>query len=229
MKGIILKDIYQIKLQLVLVQFLALFFYFMAFFCLSAMTPSETVSPMENELNRIISTIFIGMMEFMSISMNSSLLIDTTKLDIKSGWAKFERTTPLSGSQLVGGKIAATGIVIGILVLQALIFGVIAIFLGVSPEAAIAIPIVLGLLQLIALSPVFPIVTKYGNFIANFLYIVFELIVVAVAIVILFSHFSGDIDMTALRIIFYGVLPIFTALVVFVSYKSGMKAIKSDI
>lgn len=229
MKGIILKDIYQVKLLFVLVQILSIFFYVMGFFIVLGMTHSEVVSPSEEELLKISAIVLVGMMDYVCISIGSTILIDTSKLDIRSGWAKYERTTPLSGSQLVGGKIAATGIVIGFLVLQALIFGVISIFMGVNPEAVIAMPLVMGMIQLIALSPVFPIVSKFGGGFANFIYIVFEIIVAGAAVVVVFGHFSGDIDGLMLRIIAYAVIPIITALVVFASYKSGMKAIKSDI
>ncbi len=229
MKGIILKDIYQVKLLFVLVQILSIFFYVMGNFIVLGMTHSEVVIPTEEELLKISAIVLVGMMDYVCISIGSTILIDTSKLDIRSGWAKYERTTPLSGSQLVGGKIAATGIVIGFLVLQALIFGVISIFMGVNPEAVIAMPLVMGMIQLIALSPVFPIVSKYGGGFANFIYIVFEIIVAGAAVVVVFGHFSGDIDGLVLRIIAYAVIPIITALVVFASYKSGMKAIKSDI
>jgi hypothetical protein len=179
--------------------------------------------------NMLLSVFIYGMLNYCTIVVLTSFVLNTLDSDINSGWAKMERTMPVSGGQIIGGKLLATLAVIGIMTLISLVFNVISIFLyGLNVEIMIAMPICFGLMQVVTLSPSFPIAMKIGAKFVTAIYIGILIVVTAALVVLVFAAFSGDISAAVLRAACYGVLPLASAAAFFLSYKAGEKVCMED-
>lgn len=228
MKGLILKDLYEIRFQLICGGLLMLLPY-----VILAVMGEDIVagdSQMPSELSEMMIVVMFGMLNFICIAVFSSMLLNTVGSDLACGWSKYQRTMPVSSEKIIGAKLAATALVVAGLVFISLVFNIIGIVAyGLSAEVMIAIPIICGLLQITALSPVFPVSTKIGYKGANGIYIGFELIVIIAAVIVMFMAFSNDVSQEILRAVFYGALPAVTLLSVFASYKAGKKAVATEL
>ncbi len=228
MKGLILKDLYEIRFQLICGGLLMLLPY-----VILAVMGEDIVagdSQMPSELSEMMIVVMFGMLNFICIAVFSSMLLNTVGSDLACGWSKYQRTMPVSSEKIIGAKLAATALVVAGLVFISLVFNIIGIVAyGLSAEVMIAIPIICGLLQITALSPVFPVSTKIGYKGANGIYIGFELIVIIAAVIVMFMAFSNDVSQEILRAVFYGALPAVTLLSVFASYEAGKKAVATEL
>lgn len=228
MKGLILKDFYEIRFQLICGGLLMLLPYVILAVMGDDIAGGD--SQMSSELLEMMIVVMFGMLNFICIAVFSSMLLNTVGSDLACGWSKYQRTMPVSNEKIIGAKLAATALVVAGLVLISLVFNIIGIFAyNLSVEVMIAIPIICGFLQITALSPVFPVSAKIGCKGANGIYIGFELIVIIGAVVVMFMAFSNDVSPVFLRLIFYGALPAVTLLSVFASYKAGKKAVAADL
>ena len=228
MKGLILKDLYEIRFQLICGGLLML----LPYVILSVIGNDITVgdSQMSSELSKMMIVVMFGMLNFICIAVFSSMLLNTVGSDLACGWSKYQRTMPVSNERIIGAKLSATALVVAGLVMISLVFNIIGIFsYGLNAEVMLAIPVICGLLQITALSPVFPVSAKIGYKSANGIYIGFELIVIIGAVVVMFMAFSNDVSPVVLRLIFYVALPAVTLLSVFASYKAGKRAIAADL
>lgn len=228
LKGLILKDLYEIRFQLICGGFLML----LPYVILAVMGDSITAgdSQMPSELSKMMIVVMFGMLNFICIAVFSSMLLNTVGSDLACGWSKYQRTMPVSSERIIGAKLLTTALVVAGLILISLAFNIIGIFShGLNAEVMLAIPVICGLLQITALSPVFPVSAKIGYKCANGIYIGFELIVIIGAVVVMFMAFSNDVSPVVLRLIFYGALPAVTLLSVFTSYKAGKRAIAADL
>lgn len=228
MKGLILKDLYEIRFQIICGSFLMLLPYVILLFMGKDIVMGDiSLTP---EMLKMMITLMFGMVNYICIAVFSSMLLNTVGSDLACGWSKYQRTMPVSGERIIGAKLSATALVVAGLVLISIIFNIIGVLTyGLSAEVMIAIPVICGLLQITALSPVFPVSTKIGYKGTNGIYIGFELIVIIGAVVVMFMAFSNDVSPVVLRIVFYGALPSVTLFSVFASYMAGKKAIAADL
>ena len=96
-------------------------------------------------------------------------------------------------------------------------------------EILIAGPICIGLLQVIAIAPCFPLGMKIGVRKTDGLYLTFVILTAIILVIFGFVAFSNEISSAVIRIICYGILPAAAALVTFVSYKAGKNQIARDL
>lgn len=228
LKGLILKDIYCVKFQLIAALLLTLFPNIMLMLGGGGMAISEGsfLSPDEAML---MGVCMYGMVNYITVTVFSSFLLNTLEDDANSGWAKMQRTMPVSGTQIVGGKIIATLLIIAGLTMVSLIFNILGVLLFEMPaEVMTALPICCGLLQIVTLCPVFPISMKIGTKYTTVLYVGFVVLIAVGMIVLLISAMSSDISETALRISMYGGLPVLAAAVLGISYAAGKKSCETD-
>ncbi|MDE7194142.1 MAG: ABC-2 transporter permease [Oscillospiraceae bacterium] len=228
LKGLIIKDIYCIKFQLITALLLTLFPNIILMLAGGGMTVYEGTFLSHDEA-MLIGVFLYGMVNYITVTVFSSFLLNTLEDDASSGWAKMQRTMPVSGTQIVGGKILATLLIIAGLTVISLIFNILGVLLfEMSPEIMIALPICCGLLQIVTLCPVFPVSMKIGTKYTTALYVGMVVIIAIGMLILLISALSSDISETALRIIMYGGLPVLAAAVLGISYAAGKKSCETD-
>lgn len=171
-----------------------------------------------------------GSLNYISIVVLSSFFLNTVADDIQSGWARFQRTLPLTAGQLIGGKLLATLVLIAVLVVVSTLFNLVPVYRWRTEilELMLALPFVFGCLQVIALMPVFPIAMRFGIKTSNLLYCVFSVIAAIAAAVAAFMVGANDIPAYVSRVIFYGILPLLAAGVTALSYHLGKKALENS-
>ena len=216
MKGLILKDLYGVKFQMI------------GAFLIMLLPIVITTFGDKREMGAGIAIILNGMLNYVVITTCSSFLLNTLDYDERSGWSKMQRGMPLSGGKIIGAKLCAMGLVLASLTLIFLAANVIGVFVhGLPVEAAVAMPICLCMVQTIALSPTFALGYRFGSKATTAAYIGFEVILAAAMILLLFMIFGGDIGGTELRVIAYAGLPVLTAAVVAASWITGKKAVSA--
>lgn len=130
----------------------------------------------------------------------------------------------------MGAKLIATYILIGGLALFSLAFNLLFWFsYGGTLEIIIALPLCVGLIQVIALSPVFPLGQRYGLKTANTVYLLGEILLAIAAMFSMFPALSGDIPIITMRIVFYGALPILAGVVAAISFFCGSRLYSNDV
>lgn len=225
MKGLVLKDIFGVRFQMLGAVAVMLFPSFMLMIAGGGMAmDKETNVPAE------ISVLIYGIVNYISITLCSSFLVNTLGYDERSGWSKMQRTMPVSGGGIIGAKFVSMGLVLAALTAISLVINVInALLFGIPLEPMIAMPLCMCMVQAIALSPTFTLGYRFGAKSTSAAYIGFMVLLAAAMIAVVFMLFMGDIGTTALRIISYAVLPAVTAAVVAVSWITGKKAVMADI
>lgn len=227
MKGLILKDLYTIRLQVIVGAIICL--YPAVLFHLGL---ANMISDMRNPTDEPLLSFITLLISYCFIVPFSSFLLNTLKSDHESGWLKIQRTMPISSGAVIGSKLISTGIIIGFFTLFAFIVNLIVIIR--KPEAFIAEislagPVCIGLLQVIAIAPCFPLGMKLGVKKTDGLYLAFVILTGIILIVFGFAAFSNEFSITTIRIICYVILPIAAALTVFISYKAGKNLITKDL
>ena len=227
MKGLILKDLYTIKTQIIVGAIICL--YPAVLFHLGL---ANMIREMQNLRDEPLLSFITLLISYVFIVPFSSFLLNTMKSDYESGRPPPQRTMPLNAGEAIGSKLVCTGIVIGCFTLFALIVNVILIIR--EPEAfitevVIAGPICIGLLQVIAVAPCFPLGMKIGVKKTDGLYLTFVILTAIILVIFGFAAFSNEIPVPTIRIICYGILPAAAALVTFVSYKAGKNQIVKDL
>ncbi len=227
MKGLILKDLYTIKTQIIVGSIICLYPAVLFHLGLANMT-AEMGNPNGEPLLSFITLLI----SYCFIVPFSSFLLNTMKSDYESGWLKIQRTMPLNAGEAIGSKLVCTGIVIGFFTLFALIVNVILLIREPDTfitEVVIAGPICIGLLQVIAIAPCFPLGMKIGVKKTDGLYLTFVILTAIILVIFGFAAFSNEFSAATVRIICYGVLPVIAALVTFISYKAGKNQIVKDL
>lgn len=222
LKGLILKDIYSVKFQIL--GGVALMFLPNVLMMLGGGGMAE------DDFGGFGSVIVYGLLNYITITMCSSFMLNTLEFDEKSGWAKMQRTMPVTEGQIIAGKYLAMGAVLGILTGLSLLcnlFGV--IVFEAAAEPLISLPAIMALLQLITLSVCFVLGYRFGSKVTLILYIGVELVVLVGAFLVIVGFIKENISAVALRIIAYGGLPALTSVVIAVCYNSGKKAVERDI
>lgn len=225
MKGLILKDLYSVRFQIIVGAIIGLYPN-----TLIVIGWTDILGDLSPNMIDISATILHIMVNIATILPFSSLMVNTITDDAESGWTKICRTMPVTSSQLITSKILSTVMITGIFTLISLIFNIISIIRGVPviAEAVVAFPLCMGVIQLLALIPVFPLSLKLGAKSANKIYLAFVIIFSFAAIILAFAAFSDELPPYALRIGAYAVLPVLTVITLLISYKSGKNLIARD-
>lgn len=221
MKGLVLKDLYNIKFQLI--GGILIFLYSNVMTCFIA--AGEDVN-----LPKAAQTLPYAAVNYITIAACSAFVLNTFIDDFKSGWAKMQRTMPISNSQIVGGKLIVTAIVLSILMMLSLICNIISALLGNIPlEPMITIPIVITLLQMITLCV--PTVAGYKSQTRLIMpiFLTITALVVILGVLLIFLTMNGHISLNTLRIIGYAAVPSVTAIVVPICVKAANMAVSGDI
>lgn len=224
MKGLILKDIYGIRFQVIIGLLIMLFPNIMFFLAGGGLNIGT-----EGTVDNIIGIMMYGIMNILNIMLFSSSILNTLKDDAANGWAKYQLTMPVTKEQIVTAKLVSTLINIGTLVLLSMIFNLIAVFLFKMPlELMLTMPICIGVIQLIALLPAFPISMRLSPNVANVLYTCFMCIVLIAAIVVVTLMLDNTLPMFIMRIVFYAVIPVIAVVVGLFSHRWASKLLNGD-
>ncbi len=223
MKGLVLKDLYSIRHQIIISMFLLLLPNLILMFMGGGMFVYAGAF-------NFAGIVMYGIVGYCSIMLLTSFTMNTLEADTNSGWTKYQRTMPVTGGQIIGGKLLATVIVVAIMAGITLIFNLIAVIIfEMPPEPMIAMPLCFACMQITALSPSFPLSMKIGSKFTTAIYLGFEIIVAILMIVFAFGAFGGDFSPLTIRLCLYGGLPLLTAGVLALSYLTGRKACLADI
>lgn len=228
MKGLILKDVYGCRFQII--GGFAIMMFPMLLFALAG--GGMSISDKETGVKAFggIAVMLYGMLNYMSIVICSSFYLNTLSFDEASGWSKMQRAMPLTGGQIIGGKFLGIGAVVGILTLISAVFNVFSAFVFQMPlEPMIAMPLCIGLAEIMTLLPTVVLGYRFGAKSVTWVYFV-VLIVVAVGMTALTMAFLvGDISADIMRIIAYAGIPMLAAAVITVCFITGKKAVTVDI
>ncbi len=224
MKGLILKDIYGCRFQIICG------FAIMLFPMIVLSLAGGGMSVTDSDINQIVGTVIYGIVNYISIVICSSFYINTLKFDEASGWTKMQRAMPLTGGQIIGGKFLGIGAVVGTLTIISLAFNLISVAVFKKPlEPMIAMPLCIGFLETMTLMPTIVLGYRFGAKSVTWLYLIVLIIFAAGAIVLSAAFLVGDITAAALRIIAYGGIPVLFAVIFTVCYVTGKKAVTVDI
>lgn len=222
MKGLILKDVYGCRFQII--GGFAVMLLPMLMMALSGdgmfvvrKTPSQIV------------VLLYGMINYMSIVVCSSFYLNTLGYDEASGWTKMQRAMPLSGGQIIGGKFLGVGAVVGSLTAISLAFNAVSAAVFEIPiEPMLTMPLCIGLAEIATLLPTIVLGYRFGAKSMNWVYFVFLIAIAAGAIALSAAFITEKLGGAAIRVIAYAGIPLFTAAVVAVCFVTGKKAVMVD-
>ncbi len=224
MKGLILKDLYTVRFQIIAGLLLMLLPNGIMFLSGGGMGTEQ------NEVTDIMSVLVFGLMNFTNICLFSSFVLNTLSEDVNSGWAKLQRTFPVSGSEIVGAKLAASGVIVGLLTVMSLVFNLAAaLVFGLDMELMLMVPLCIGFYQMIVLAPLFPLAMRIGVKCTEAIYIMTEVLVLGFVVFLLVKGLDSDIDSVLMRIMFYCGLPLLAAGSGVLSFACGKKAIEKSV
>lgn len=224
MKGLILKDLYTVRFQIIAGLLLMLLPNGIMFLSGGGMGTEQ------NEVTDIMSVLVFGLMNFTNICLFSSFVLNTLSEDVNSGWAKLQRTFPVSGSEIVGAKLSASGVIVGLLTVMSLVFNLAAaLIFGLDKELMLMIPLCIGFYQMIVLAPLFPLAMRIGVKCTEAIYIMTEVLVLGFVVFLLVKGLDSDVDGVLMRIMFYCGLPLLAAGSGVLSFACGKKAIEKSV
>lgn len=228
MKGLILKDIYGCRFQIIGG------FAIMLLPMLMTMAMGGGVVVVDNRdpdpMKLMISIILYGAVNYMSIVVSSSFYLNTLSFDEKSGWTKMQRAMPLTGGQIISAKFLGAAAVVGSMTLISLgfdLFNVIVYQLPVEPLTAM--PLCIGLVELITLLPAIVFGYRFGAGSVTWVYFVIMALMAVGIITLTAMFFIGDITAKQMRIAAYGMLPVLAAIVIAICFFTGKRAVTVDI
>lgn len=228
MKGLILKDLYGCRFQIIGGFALMLFPMLITMLFGAGIVVADTQDP--DPMQLMISIILYGTVNYMSIVVSSSFYINTLSYDEKSGWTKMQRAMPLTGGQIIGAKFLGTGAVVGSMTLISLGFNLFcAIVFRLPFEPMTAMPLCIGLAEFITLLPAMVLGYRFGAKSVAWVYFAVMAVMAAVLIVLTALFFIGDISANFLRITGYGVLPALAVIVTVICFFTGKRAVTVDI
>lgn len=225
MKGLILKDLYCTRFQLILAMLFALPLNLLMILAGGGMLIELAGTTME-----IVAYVPYAMINFMTITCFGSLMLNTLKDDVSTGWSIIQMTMPISRSKIVTSKLMGSVVFVMILVLCSYVQNVFAVVMfGGSAEILLVMPIAFGMIEVIALFISFPLALRFGTKLAEALNLIFIIIVMIGLTVALFIIGDTGASITALRLLFYLVLPLITLLAAVISHKTAQKALLINI
>lgn len=224
MKGLILKDLYSIRFNITMALLISLFPN------LALILAGGGMAVGTPDYMKVLSVIPYGILNYLVITTFSSFVLNTLDSDKDCGWAKLVRSMPVSGGAIIGAKLISTYIVIGIMTLVSLAFNSLGIILfGMDTELMLALPICVGLLQVITLSPTFMLANRIGTKYTTAIYLALVVLIACAAVMVMVTGLCGDVSAAFLRITFYVGLPILAVAVAILSYVVGKKQNESDL
>ena len=180
-------------------------------------------------MTEFIAVMVYGMMNYMTITLFSGFIMNTIGDDERTGWAKMQRAMPVSGGQIMGGKLIAMALVVGMLTGLTLIVNITGIiFYDLPAEPLLAIPFIVALMQVITLSLCLMLGYRISTKVMTPAFLITEVIIAAGVIVLIIQAVKENISMTAVRVIAYAVIPVLAAAAVAVSYTVGKKYVMKD-
>lgn len=227
MKGLILKDIYEIRFQIIMGLLIGLW----PNVCLQIGFFSMVGTGVQ-QLDSLFNSMLLVFISYATIVPFTSLLLNTMNSDTTSGWAKIQRTMPVSSGQIVSSKLISTAVMIAVFVLVSFIFNLVS-FLR-SPDSFIAellliSPFCIGIMQMITLTPVFPLSMKIGVKKSNAIYLTILILTAIAATILMFAFFSEDLSLTAAKIIIFAGLPAACIITITASYYLSRNLIAKDL
>ncbi len=223
MKGLILKDLYSIRFVLICSALMML----LPSTLMLILTNSD--DPDVNIFASDMGFIAYGILNYVTISVFSSLALSTMSSDVACGWDKYQRTMPVSAKEIILGKQISGYIVIAILTAFSLLFNMSGLFFGVSIELLIMIPVCMGIYQTIILTPAFPLSLKINIKTANYIYLGVMMLGASLMCLVTTAAMTSAVPQVALRFTLYAGLPIASVVVGIICCKSGEKLYKRDI
>ncbi len=229
MKGLVLKDVYNVRLQIFSGMAILMFPYILML--IAGMFDSSEDNILNEEIFGINGgVVMLILLSYVSITMNSSFLLNTIVDDKRSGWAKMQRTMPVSSAKIIGAKMTANGVIVGGLVLIVIAVNMIGFFaLDLPLETLITVPLVFGCLQMITLSAATVMGYRFGSAGTTVAYLVMVLCIAAGAIALIYNLLVENIDKTAFRVICYAGIPVLAAVAVAACCSLGKKAVERDV
>ena len=224
MKGLVLKDYYNLRTTMLLSIALMLFPSIAI-----AITGGNIGDEEPGAMTEFIAVMVYGMMNYMCITLFSGFIMNTISDDKRTGWAKMQRAMPVSGGQIMGGKLIAMALIVGILTGLTLIVNITGIiFYDLPAEPLIAIPFIVALMQVITLSLCLMLGYRISTKVMTPTFLIIEVIVAAGVIALIIQAVKENISMTAVRVTAYAVIPVLAAAAVAVSYTLGKKSVMRD-
>lgn len=228
MKGLILKDVYGCRFQIAGAFALMFLPMLIAFFMGGGLFVSNNENSDPTKV--VVGMISYGVLNYMSIVICSSFYLNTLGYDEMSGWSKMQRAMPLTGGQIIGGKIIGAAAVVGSLTLISMGFDVFSAWVFEIPiEPMLAMPLCIGLTQMITLLPTIVLGYRFGAKSVTWVYFVIMIVIAAGIIALTAAFFVGDISADVLRIAAYVVFPVLAAAVIIACFITGKKAVTVDI
>ncbi len=225
MKGLILKDIYCIRFTLVLGLLMALLPNALMVLVGGGLGVEYIGTQLE-----IIAYLPYGIVNFITVACFSSIVLNTLKDDVITGWAKYQLTLPVESSRIVLSKQLFTLVTMGALILCCYVPNIFAIVtFGFSVEIMLTMPVVFAMLCLISLMPAFPISLRISTKAATIINSTFTILLMIALTICLFILGDNSFNLTALRIILYAGLPMLAAVVTYISFKASKKALMINI
>lgn len=227
MKGLILKDIYGFRFQIIGGFAIMLFPMIMISLAGGGMFAAGEGN---NHVQSIVGIVAYGILNYISIVICSSFYLNTLSYDETSGWTKMQRAMPLTSGQIIGGKFLGVGAVVGTLTAISLVFDLLSAAIYEMPlEPMIAMPLCIGLLETMTLLPVIVLGYRFGAKTVTWLYFIVMGNIAAGTIILSTAFLVGDITAAAMRGIAYGGIPALFAVILIVCYITGKKAMTVDI
>lgn len=228
MKGLILKDVYGCRFQIIGAFALMLLPMLISFFMGGGLLVSNNETPDPTKM--VVGMIAYGALNYMSIVICSSFYLNTLSYDETSGWSKMQRAMPLTGGQIIGGKFLSAAAVVGSLTLISMGFDAFSAWVFETPlEPMLAMPLCIGLAQMITLLPTIVLGYRFGAKSVTWVYFVIMIVIASGIIALTAAFFVGDISADVLRIAAYAVFPVLAAAVLIVCFITGKKAVTVDI
>ncbi|MBQ8195502.1 MAG: ABC-2 transporter permease [Oscillospiraceae bacterium] len=225
MKGLVIKELYCTRFQLILALLLALPMNLLLLLAGGGMMAEFLGTTME-----IMAYVPYGITNFVTVSCFSSLILNTLKDDVSTGWATMQLTMPMSKSTIVSSKLLGCTVLVLILMLICYIQNVGALLLfGGSAEIMLMMPLVFGLMSLTSLYAAYPLALRFGTKLTDMLSALLIIAMTIVLTVVIFIIGDNGIPVYALRLVFYVAIPALTALSAFISHKTAQKLLVVNI
>lgn len=225
LKGLILKDFYCIRFQMILAFAVMLFPNMLFGPVFAEMFGSFDVN--DTRLGAVLVSILIN---YISIILCSLFISNNTDDNIKSGWSKIQLTMPLSAGEIIGGGLISSGLALALTAVFIIFCNLVCIILfGLPIEPMITGPVILALLQMIPLSV--SVVSGYslGSLKSASMYTAITIITAFGLGGIVARIARGSITLTAARLIGYAGVPMLSAAVIVLCFSVGKKAVTKEV
>ena len=225
LKGLILKDFYRIRFQMILAFAVMLFPNMLFGPVFVEMFGSFDVN--DTHLGAVLVSILIN---YISIILCSLFISNNTDDNIKSGWSKIQLTMPLSAGEIIGGGLISSGLALALTAVFIIFCNLVCIILfGLPIEPMITGPVILALLQMIPLSV--SVVSGYflGSLKSALMYTAITIITAFGLGGIVACIARGSITLTAARLIGYAGVPVLSAAVIVLCFSVGKKAVTKEV